>query len=220
MDLFSVKAAVARMRQEASDPVSALVIALADSFVTKEEGGSGGGVTGVSLIPGQYVALYSGSGGSVSLSNNTVYLAPVWLPSPLHISEIGLYVSTAAAGCTIGIASYTNAANVFTREKDFGAVDAATTGAKAVATDHTLPAGVSWLGVNARGGGPQVTTAPTPLAIPGPWVHFGATLASINLAVNWQAFTFGSSTFPATHTWTATNAMNSSVVAKIMVKPV
>lgn len=136
-----------------------------------------------------------------TLTANTLYKMPLYVPVAKTISEIAISVATAAAGASIrlGIRNYDDATGEFTTlVADCGTVDASTTGLKRITgLSITLNPGLYFLECVSNGG-PDVASGATAANI----LSLGANYLSASAVypIGWvsRAFTYGA--LPANET--------------------
>lgn len=101
-----------------------------------------------------------GARGTFATVQDRLTLVPFLVPKDQQFVRIGAEVTTAAAGSTIRLGIYNIGPTGLptTLVVDAGTIDAATTGAKEVTINQTLPAGLYGLAAVAQGGAPTVRT--------------------------------------------------------------
>lgn len=136
-----------------------------------------------------------------TLTANTLYRVPLYVPVAKTISEIAISVSTAAAGASIrlGIRNYNDATGEFTTlVSDCGTVDASTTGLKSITgLSITLNPGLYFLECVSNGS-PNVASSATASNV----ISLGANYLSASAVypIGWVSRAFTYAALPADET--------------------
>lgn len=109
-------------------------------------------------LPHYFTALNGGVRTDIAMTADVLQCSRIVLAEDVFFTRIGVYVVTAAAGCTIRVGVYRDSDGVPGALAGGANLNAGTTGVKEANTSGLLTAGIYWLAAVAQGGTPTVTT--------------------------------------------------------------